>query len=577
MLTYRLLPFWLLLVCACFVGNSSRAQVVDSTLNFGSPLDIPIYLSGTFGEPRGNHFHSGMDIRTNSQEGLSIYSVEEGFISRIKISGRGYGKSIYIQHPNGYTSVYAHLSDFPPALDKLIKAYHYQRENFELDEVLTPDIYPVKKGDLVAYSGNTGGSQGPHLHFEIRNTATEYAYNPQLYGFAVKDDIAPTIHSVSVYAKDLNVVGPLTYAAKKVGSTYKLVKDTLYFNTDTIGFGLHTTDKMQNSNNTNGIYSLEICVKDSVCYRFKMDSIDFAETRYVQCHVDHCEKIESGSSVYRTHRLPGNDFTFLYDVQQNDGYVVLQDSVFHKIELSSRDYQGNASTIVFYVSRSSKSAVFKPQKMDFDTVFYHNQANTLSEPNIKAYFPEQTFYNKVFFYYKADSIQLLSGYKTFGPLHRLHKDVEPVHKAYTLSLLASSVPEQLRLKAVVARVDRKGRIKAYTTTHDGPWFTASPKEFGGFTVLLDTVPPSIRPQNFTNGSIMTGKGSLRLTASDNLSGIKTYRATIDGKWILLDNDAKNSLYVYAFDDRCPPGEHIFEMVVTDDAGNTATYRCTFRN
>ncbi|CAN5196511.1 M23 family metallopeptidase [soil metagenome] len=575
MRTYCLFFCWFCLVQLVLLGTSASAQVRD-TLNFGSPLAIPIYLSGTFGEPRGNHFHSGMDIRTNSQEGLPVFSVQDGFVSRIKISGGGYGKSIYIQHPNGYTSVYAHLSAFPPALDKVIKELHYKRENFEIDEFLGPNTYPVKKGEIVAYSGNTGGSAGPHLHFEIRNTQTQYAYNPQLYGFTVADNVPPIIHNLFVYAKDLNLVSPQTYAARKVGSSYRLAKDTLYFNTDTIGFGLHTTDKMQNSNNTNGIYSLEICLNDSICYRFKMDSIDFAETRYVQCLVDHCEKVESGNSVYRTHRLPGNDFALVYDIQQNDGYIVLKDSVFQKIELSSRDYQGNASTLVFYVSRNVHKPTFKMQPMDFDTVFYHDRANTFHGTGLKAYFPAQTFYNKVFFYYKADSIQL-SSYKAFGPLHRLHKDVEPVHKSFGLSLFVNELPLHLQDKGVVVRIDRKGRIKAYTTKHEGAWFSANPKEFGNFTLLIDTVPPSIRPQNFTNGSSMVGKKELRLLATDNLSGIVSYRATIDGKWILLDCDTKNSSYVYTFDNHCPPGEHIFEMIVTDDVGNVATYRCTFKN
>ncbi len=554
----------------------AHAQIKDTTLGFGSPLGIPIYLSGTFGEPRGNHFHAGMDIRTESREGLPIYSVHDGFISRIKISGRGYGKAIYVQHHNGYTSVYGHLSGFPPKLDSLIKAYHYQRENFEIDEVLLPNVYPVKKGELIAFSGNTGGSAGPHLHFELRNTSTEYAYNPQLYGFPVQDNVPPNIHSLSVYARDLNLVSPQTYPVKKVGNTHKLTKDTLYFNTDTIAFGLHTTDKMQNSNNTNGIYSLQICLDDSVCYRFRMDSISFAETRYVQCHVDHCEKIESGSSVYRIHRLPGNDFTFLYDVQQNDGYVVLRDSVFTKIELSSTDFQGNTSTLVFYVSRGKKE-VFKMQPMNFDTIFYHDRPNTFHGAGMRAHFPAGTFYNKVLFYYKVDSIQL-SSLRSFGPLHRLHKDVEPVHNNFGLSLFVNEVPRHLWDKSVVVRIDRKGRIKAYDTTHDGQaWFTANPREFGNFTLAIDTVKPSIRPQNFTNGSVMTGKKELRIIATDNLSGIASYKATIDGQWILLDYDAKNSLFVYTFDHRCPPGEHKFEMVVTDDVGNTATYTCTFKN
>lgn len=572
----RALLLILLFFLPLFVWLPVRGQVVDTSLHFGSPVDIPVYLSGTFGEPRGNHFHSGIDIRTNSQEGLKVYAVADGYVSRIKVSAYGYGKSIYITHPNGYTSVYAHLSAYSPTITAYVQDLHYQKENFEIDEAIPYGKLKVKKGEMIALSGNTGGSGGPHLHFEIRNTKTEHPLNPQLYGFGVKDNIAPVMHNLNVYAKDANVKSPVGYPVRKVGSAYKLMADTIYLNADTIAFGLHTTDKMPNSNNTNGIYAMEVSVDGVPLYSFVMDSISFADTRYVQCHMDHKEKTESGNSMYRCHRLPGNEFTFLYNTQLNDGYLALQDSVFHKVTITSKDFQGNTATLTFYVSRNVHKNVFKLREMDFDTVFYHNRANTFMGDGLKAEFGANTFYSKVFFNYTSDSIQL-KNMQALGPLHHVHYDYEPVHRTYNLSLFVNEVPQHLQSKGVVVRIDRKGKIKAYTTTHTGSWFMAKPKELGNFTLVLDTTPPVIKPINFSNGISIPGAKTLRISATDNLSGITSYRATIDGKWILLDYEPKQALFVYTIDGRCPPGEHTFEMVVTDDVGNTATFTCTFKN
>jgi hypothetical protein len=576
MRTIFFLPLSLLLVGLVWFATPAAAQVIDTSLNFGPPLDVPLYLSGTFAEPRANHFHGGLDIRTESREGLKVYAVQEGFVSRIKIAAFGYGNAIYIEHPSGYTSVYAHLSGFNAEIEQYIHQLHYEKESCNLDEAVPAGKLKVKKGEMVAYSGNTGGSGGPHLHFELRNTITENAINPLLYGFLVNDKMAPIIHNVYIYPKDDNLTGPVSYAARKTTTGYRLMKDTLYFNTDTITFGLHATDKMENSGSTNGIYSLEVLVDDSAIYRFHMDSVSFAETRYVQCHVDHAEKINDNNTVYRCHRLPGNNLNFVYDLQKNDGYLAINDSTLHKVVLESKDFQGNASNLTFYVGKSITSNAFKLQVLNFDTVFYHNRSNTFYGAGLKAQFSENTFYNKVFFNYDVDSIQL-KNLQAMGPLHRLHKDSEPAHNSYSLSLFVNEVPQHLHPKGVMVRIDRNGRIKAYSTTHEGSWFTANPKEFGNFTLLLDTLPPVIRPYNFVADAVITGKKDIRFTISDNLSNIDTYRATINGKWVLLTYDYKNNLLFYTLDEHCLVGELNFELIVTDKAGNSATYMCTFKN
>ncbi|MBT8321665.1 MAG: M23 family metallopeptidase, partial [Eudoraea sp.] len=262
-----------------FFGQSQYPKEV-----FRSPLDIPIILAGTFGELRSNHFHSGIDIKTQQRQGLPVFSIADGTITRIKISHWGYGKALYIAHPNGYTSVYAHLKKFSPEIEEYVKKIQYQKQSYEVE--LFPDFgeIKVKKDSVVAYSGNTGGSSGPHLHFEIRNSINEKPTNPLLYGLEVRDATNPSL--VSLHAYPLSQEAQVNQSNERVQLSYSKQADGTYLAEKvkalgTIGFGVNAFDRQDLAANKNGVFAIEQRVNGKVYTDFDFDSFSFSETRYI--------------------------------------------------------------------------------------------------------------------------------------------------------------------------------------------------------------------------------------------------------------------------------------------------------
>lgn len=540
---------------------------------FHAPVDIPIYLSGTFGEPRGSHFHSGIDIKTNGREGLNIYAIEDGYVSRIKVSSSGYGNALYIDHPNGCTSVYAHLQRFNEGISKYINKIHYQKESFELDEYLPSGTLLVKRGEIIALSGNSGGSGGPHLHFEIRDTKSQIPVNPHQYGFAVTDNIAPGIFGLYLYPKDANLVESVKIDVKHNGSTYKVAGDTIFVNTDTLGIGLHTTDKMNGSSNTNGVYAISVAVNGDRLYSYTMDRFSFDDTRYAQCHMDYKEKSLNKNSVHRCFLLPGNYLDNVYQIEKNRGYVVVPEGETREVSISTSDYNQNEATLRFHVKHTPDSKLFARREEPFDTVFYPDRSNTFATEHIKASFATHSFYNKVYWQY-GKAIGKSTDMKS--AMHALHHEWEPVHKRYTVSIKTDE-PEALRKHLILVRVDMDGDVTTYPSRVSGNWITGRPKDLGDFYLTLDTIAPTIKPLNVHDGKVVTGQGVLKFTVKDNLTDIASYKGTLNGQWLLMKYDAKNSLLYYEFDEKLTAGEHKLSVIVTDEAGNTGIFNCNIKN
>lgn len=535
------------------------------------PMDVPMYLSGTFGEPRGSHFHSGIDIRTGGREGLDVFAIEDGTVSRIKVSATGYGNALYIDHPDGCTSVYAHLQRFSPRIDSFIKAIHYRKEEFELDEYLKAGELTVKRGEIIALSGNSGGSGGPHLHFEIRDTKSQIPVNPQLYRFKVSDKIAPGIHGLFVYPKTDSLLRSdklKVYEAK--GNHYYTSAETLWVNTQTIGLGLHSTDKMNNSSSSNGIYSLKMQVDGKTVYSFSMDRFAFSETKYVKCHMDYAEKVATNSSVYRCYKLPGNTFERVYDSIVADGYFKLSEKPV-KVTFEVKDFQGNMATLSTFLGYKTDSKVL-PKRTDMDLpLVRYGEEKSLTKPGIDLRFPPATFYNDVYFNYEQGPH---IGIGELSPLHHVHEFTEPVKNRYTITLEPDTIlfPE----KMLIARLDEDNDMETYTSSWKGLKLSANPRETGIFFVTLDTVAPTIKPINISDGKSLSGEKTIRFTIEDKVSGIKSYRGEVDGQWILFQYDKKNDLLYYEFDGRIAAGEHNLQLTVIDEVGNVQTYSCTFK-
>jgi hypothetical protein len=315
---------------------------------FRNPLDIPISLSANFGEIRTDHFHTGFDIRTGGKTGLKVYAAAEGYVSRIKVSAGGFGNALYITHPNGYMTVYGHLEKFNSAISKYVKEQQYAKESFEVE--LFPDAtkFPVKKGDVIALSGNSGSSGGPHLHFEIRDASGEsYPLNPASF-LKLYDTIPPVFKLLWLSSTEKMNDQPLKFAVKKSGSVFVPLNDSITINAQSVGIGVEVYDYMNHTSNDYGVYEIAEKVDGKTIYSVKFDRLDFSNGRYVNAYTDYQEERRSGQLIQRLFRLPGDKNSIYHDLT-NDGKIMLVDTLYHKVIVQASDAYGNAATLSFYI------------------------------------------------------------------------------------------------------------------------------------------------------------------------------------------------------------------------------------
>ncbi|MFN8777215.1 MAG: M23 family metallopeptidase [Flavobacteriales bacterium] len=542
---------------------------------FRSPLDIPLHLSGNFGELRTNHFHSGIDIKTEQREGLPVYAVADGHISRIKVSPIGYGYALYIDHPNGYTTVYGHLQRYSERIADYVMREQYAARSFAIDLFPTSDMLPVKKGELIALSGNSGGSGGPHLHFEIRETATEKPINPLLFGYRLEDRIAPSVVRVwMVPMSDSTVVGsgrvPVSYETIAAGAVMKLSARSLPVVYGDVGFAIHTSDQLNGNTNRCGIYRIELFVDGLQVYGQRMDRLDFTTNRAMNAHTIYERFKKDRSQLHASYRLPGNPLD-IYDNLVNDGIVSFRDGKLHEVEYRVLDIQGNLTTVKFQVqSAAGPAPASTPSKgrlarMDWE------QDNNYNDDEIRLFIPAFTLYED------ADLV-ITRGKQITGsitPTFMVVSPYEPVHSEYELSLNVSDVSPALQNKLTIVRWDPdKDKIMAEKTTVSGGWATARPLYLGYFGVRLDTLPPAVSSIDFSES--MKGRSQFSFRISDGLSGIADYVPTIDGEWVLMEYDGKNNRITCSFDpERMTRGSHLFEIRVVDQVGNEKTWKSRF--
>lgn len=551
----------------------SVVSYAQTNPTFRSPLDIPIDLSGTFGEIRVNHFHSGIDIKTG-KVGLPVYAAESGFISRIKISPEGYGKALYIEHPNGYTTVYAHLQNFSEKIEQYIRAIQYQKESFSVDEYLPSGLITVQKGEQVAWSGNSGRSEGPHLHFEIRDTKTEIPMNPLAF-LNVIDKAAPVMNDLLIYPLEKNI-GRFFPVREKVlmkNGSYVLSNDTLRIDCGRVAFGINTYDFMDGRANQNGVYQLTVKADGKTIYHFAMDKFSFNETRYVQTHMDYQADERNDIIVHRCYRLPGNVLP-IYDTVQNNGIIQLDTDKASYISIVAKDFNGNTSTLNFFIKYDKTISRPDYSTMIYDTAFDYRDDNTFQNDEVKVFMPKNTCYDSVFFHYEKLS-EPVAG-KIFSSVHQIHTEEEPAQLYFTLSIKPIGLPERLKDKALIIRETKKpNEPDAKESSWDGEFLKTKTRDFGKYYIVVDTVPPAIKPVNIAENKTMTSLSGIQVKITDDISGINKFRGTVDGQWILMEYDSKNDMLTYFFDEYVKPGEHIFSLIVTDNVANESNYQAKF--
>jgi murein DD-endopeptidase MepM/ murein hydrolase activator NlpD len=559
-----------LLTVFCF---NLQAQIIQSRQYpqhyFRYPLDLPPSTAGSFGELRPNHFHSGLDFKTNNRTGYPVHAVFDGYVSRLRVQFGGFGNAIYITHPNGYTSVYGHIERYSDAMTKLIRAAQYQQQSFEVDIKLDPTQIPVCKDDVIALSGNAGASEGPHVHFELRDTQTEETINAQLFGLTIPDRVPPNIYAIGIYHLDGYPFSEKTprqfLGVSGANGHYHLTKPQVININGETGFGITTNDMNSVSPNHNGVYSIELKVDGTTVYTFAVERFAFDQTHAINAYIDYPEFLKSRRWMQKCFILPGSKIT-LYPQSINRGIINFNDDAIHHVEYVVKDVAGNTSSLTLNVKASSAQRL-NPEKHLAGTLFHYNQVNQFNNDKVKVTIPVGNLYDDVDFTYST----LPKKPGMFSAIHRIHNRFTPIHDAYDLWIKPDSNIGRFTDKAVI--VSSTGICE--TSTYQDGYVKAQAHTFGDFFVRIDTVAPHIAPLNIKNGiSLKLAKG-IFARIGDNLSGIKSYTGKIDGKWILMEWDYKTKVLGYTFTSDINPGKHQFDLTVTDNKNNVAHYAAEF--
>lgn len=557
------IPFTLALLVFQFVFP----QAPYPTDTFRAPLDIPLLLSGSFGELRSNHFHSGLDIKTLQREGLPVYAIANGHINRIVVKHFGYGKALYIDHGNGYSSVYAHLQRFAPEIEAYLKKLQYEKESYEIELFPTPSELRLEKGQVIAYSGNSGGSGGPHLHFEIRDSKTEKPINPLLFGFDVKDTQAPGIETLLAYSladsthvNQTNNPVQINFTRQKDGT---FLSDKIAAH-GTIGFGINAFDRQDLSYNKNGLYSLEMSVNGTPHLSYSFETFSFSETMYINTFIDYERFASRKQHVQQLFVKPSNKLG-IYGQKVNNGFLKVDDGMFYTVTITLKDAANNVTVLSIPVEGKKLPLLKASEAAKTNNYLIASRDNIYNIGNANIYFPEGTFYEDFFIDLKQEDSTIL-----------IHNNKVARHKNYTLTFNVNNYPEALKPHLVIVNISDKGRFDAESTYRSTNSISTKTKSMGLFGIAADTVPPTVTPANFKPDQWLSNFKYLKIKIADNLSGIKSYRATVNGKFILTEYEYKQKMLTYDFSDLTFEGtQHNLEVVVTDNAGNSTTFKTTF--
>lgn len=557
----------LLFLILIFFSLQNYSQQKYPENYFSKPIDLPLILAGNFGELRNNHFHSGLDIKTRGEEGFIVKSVADGYVSRIRIQAWGLGKTIYINHPNGFTSVYGHLKKFTPEIESYLKKQQYKQKSYEVELFLKKDEIVITKEQPIAFSGDTGSSGGPHLHFEIRDTKTEETINPMLFGYDIPDHIKPLIYKLVAYP--LNDTSQVNKSNFPVAIHFKSLSNGDYLADNIsayglIGFGVISNDRQDAAFNKNGNYDLSLTKNDTLTYHHTIDRFAFPETKYINLLLDYEAYIKRQETIQKCFIETKNKLK-IYDQSLGSGKLVINDNQVYDINIKSKDFQGNTTQIKINLN-GKKETILKKDSVFTSPYFIKNKFyNKFEIENVSVEFSENTFYEDFYLDFKVEN-----------NVAYIDKNTQPLDRNFTITFKVDTLNYPDISKYYVANFINNKYATYIPTVIRGNKISASLRFLGTYGLKKDTSNPTIKPLNFKDGQWLTNYHFLKFAISDSGTGIKSYNAFIDDEWVLMEYEPKKNELTFDFSDKnFETTKHVFKLIVTDNVGNTTVYLANF--
>ena len=548
------------LICSIVVIHTAFFLWGQNKTDFVSPLDLPFSLSGTFGEPRSTHFHAGIDIKTQGKEGWEVKSIAPGNISRIRISLGGYGKALYLDHPDQTSSVYAHLKKFAPKIEAYIKSIQYKKQSYTLHEFPKKGEFAISAGEVIGYSGNTGSSSGPHLHFEIRDTDSQKPLNPLLFNLPIKDSQRPQIQELFLFYPQKNnaLMHSEFVSLKKVNdSTYHTHLIKSY---GKIGLGLKMFDRQDLSYSRNGIYKARVEINGKTIVRYEFDQLDYSDSKKLLVNLDYPTFIKKRSKILKLFFQNHKPLTFMKYLN-NEGLFNIELGKSYLVKVIIEDFSGNSSYIEIYIDGTKKKI---PNKKLEGKLIEPRLDYTLTLNDKELYFPKKTFFENAII-----QIEEAKNSISIGP------NLFPFDNPYEIQFKTNQ-EDSIKLRQTFIAKKTEKKISFLPTNLDKGHWKTKVKDMGNFTLARDSVAPKISPSNFRPNQWLSKLKYIKVNISDDFSGIKSYRGTINGKWVLFEYEPKRKLLTYDFSDKVfEQAKHELELEVEDNVGNKSIYKTIF--